>query len=112
MFKNLTKKTIVSKSETYSQSYFDSLLGMILSRNKNGFFFKTNFGIHTFFMKEDVDVIVLDNNLRVMDLKKDIKPNRIFLWNVKYENVLELPAGSIKLSRTEVGDRLASDVIK
>ena len=67
---------------------------------------KTRFGIHTFGMKYTIDVLVLDKQNRVIALKENLKPNRIFLWNFNYETVLELPYGTIKETKSEIGDLL------
>lgn len=56
-------------------------------------YFETRFGVHTFFMKEAIDVVVLDKNSKVTAMKENLKPNRIFLWNMIHNRVLELPSG-------------------
>jgi uncharacterized membrane protein (UPF0127 family) len=58
--------------------------------------FKTRFGIHTFGMKETIDVIVLNQQHRIVKVKKNLHPNRVFLWNPFYDTILELPQGSIQ----------------
>lgn len=67
--------------------------------------FKTRFGIHTFFLKESIDVVVLDRNFTVVKLKKNLKPNRLFFWDPKHLYLLELPKGTIE-TRIKVNDFL------
>ena len=69
--------------------------------------FKTRYGIHTFGMKYPIDIVILDNQNRVAVLKKAMEQNRIFLWNIKYETVLELPAGTIEKTKTQILDIVA-----
>lgn len=58
--------------------------------------FQTRWGIHTFGMKYPIDIVILDKQNTVVALKKNVKPNRIFLWNPRYKQVVELPAGTIQ----------------
>ena len=56
---------------------------------------KTN-GIHTFFMKKNIDVILTDKNNKVLYIFKNIGPNKIILpkKNVKY--TYEMPVDYLK----------------
>ena len=74
--------------------------------DKKALVFKTRFGIHTFFLKLPIDVIVLDKNKKAVIIKRSLKPNRIFFWNIMYDTVVELPKNSIQISKTEEGDLL------
>ena len=68
--------------------------------------FHTRFGLHTLFMKYPIDVIILDKQKKVAKLKKKLVPNKFFVWKPVYPLVIELPAGSITKSKTEIGDLL------
>lgn len=105
VIRNTSKKKFLS-IKIKSFGFCDKFFGMLIKDNKNGLILKTRFGIHTFFMKEPIDVLVLDGNKRVVAIKKNLLPNRIFLWNPKYDTILELPKDSINQSETEVGDAL------
>jgi uncharacterized membrane protein (UPF0127 family) len=82
----------------------DKLLGVIKYKDA-GVFFNTRLGIHTFFVKTNLDLVILDKK-KVVCLKKNLKPNRIFLWNPKFSKVLELPAGSIDNLNLKLGNIL------
>ena len=58
--------------------------------------FKTRFGIYTFFLREPIDVVVLDRSFKVVKLKEDLKPNKLFFWNPVYPYIIELPQGHIR----------------
>ena len=62
-------------------------------------FFKTRFGIHTFGLRFPIDVLILDKNDMVVCLRKNLKTNRVFFWNPKFEKIIELPAGFIERNR-------------
>ena len=67
--------------------------------------FKTRFGVHTFFLKEPVDIIVLGNNSQVVKAKT-VNPNSLFFYNPFHITVLELPKNTIKNAQTTIGDRI------
>lgn len=73
----------------------EKIIGLIGRKEPTAFMIKTHFGIHTFGLKFPIDVLVLNGENRIIKLKENLKPNRIFVWNPLYEKVLELPAGTI-----------------
>jgi len=54
-----------------------------------------------------IDVVFVDRNYNVVGVREAIPPLRLTRVFWKALGVLELPAGSIGASRTEVGDQLA-----
>jgi len=110
MIKNESRKTILFENYKLGKSFFDKAFGLLIPSNPRNMLFKTRFGIHTFFMKENIDLIVLDKKNRVVSLKINVKPNRIFLWNPRFDTILELPNGTIKKSKTEIGDELSLSI--
>lgn len=62
--------------------------------------------IHMLFMKFPIDVIFVDRQDRVVGLVEGIKPFALspYFWRSSY--VVEAPCGTIKRSRTAVGDIL------
>jgi uncharacterized membrane protein (UPF0127 family) len=67
-------------------------------------YFRTRFGIHTFFMKFSIDIVILDKKMKVVKIKKSLSPNKFFVWNPKYDHVVELPQGTIESKRIKLGD--------
>lgn len=80
----------------------ETIRGLIGKRNPEALLLKTRFGIHTYGVKFPIDVLILDNENKVTVIKKNLKPNRIFLWNPKYEKVIELPAGTIEKEKIAI----------
>lgn len=74
----------------------EKTVGLIGREKIASVIFETRFGIHTFFLRVPIDVLILDSQKRVIVLKESLFPNRIFLWNPRYKIVLELPEGTIK----------------
>lgn len=107
VLKNLTENLIVTKDLKMAESFMDQFLGLIKKSNPKSLLFKSRFGIHTFFLKESIDVVVLDSHFRVTKIKKNLKPYRIFFWNPRYFYVLELPFGTINKYSVNIGDQLS-----
>lgn len=57
--------------------------------------FKTN-GIHTFFMKTNIDVILTDKTGKILYIYRDLKPNKIILPKKSVKYTYEMPVGYIK----------------
>ena len=72
------------------------LFGLMGKRNiKEGMFFPKTSSIHTFFMKEDIDIIMVDKNNNVVYYQKSVPKNKIIIKKKAYHTI-ELPHGSIK----------------
>jgi uncharacterized membrane protein (UPF0127 family) len=61
--------------------------------------------VHTFFMQFSIDLIYLDRDNRIRKLRADVAPWRLSAC-LSAHSILELPAGTIRDSRTERGDML------
>lgn len=73
----------------------DRLLGFMFKKNITSalIFERCNF-IHTFFMKEEIDVIGLNENNVVVGYKKNLRPYKIL--RIKgAKKIIELPSNSI-----------------
>lgn len=86
--------------------FINSMLGLILKKKIEPVFLKTRFGIHSFFVKESIDVVILDQKFVVRKIKNNMKPFRVFFWNPKYSRVIEGPAGLIKKFQLKEGKRV------
>jgi hypothetical protein len=63
-------------------------------------------GIHTRGMRFPIDALFLDADGRVVDLEENLAPGRIAPVRWRSRSVLELPAGTLRRSRTRRGDRI------
>lgn len=93
-------KTIYAR---YLDSTFKKLVGLTGRNSVTPVYFETRFGIHTFGMKKNIDVIVLDENFRVVKLGKNINPGKLFFWSPAFYRVLEIPANSVKI---KIGEKI------
>ena len=80
----------------------EKIQGLIGKDKPQALMLKTHFGIHTFGLKFPIDVLILNDNNKVVSIKKNLKPNRIFLWNPRYERIIELPHGTIEKKQIKI----------
>ncbi len=107
ILKNLTKKTVISNDLKEATSFSDQVLGLLNPANPRSLLFRTRFGIHTFGLKNTIDVLVLDSRWKVVKICIGLKPNRLFFYNPLFPIVIELPRNSITNSKTAIGDILS-----
>jgi len=82
------------------------LLGRMKLRRDDGIWVAPSQGIHTIGMLFPIDVVYLDARNRVIHLIEHFRPFRIAPIRVHAKSVLELPARTIYVSGTQVGDSL------
>lgn len=79
-----------------AKTYTQKLTGLMGKKNINyGMFFPNVSSIHTFFMKESIDVIGLNNKMIVTSIYENVKPNKILILK-DAKHTLELPKGKSK----------------
>ena len=80
------------------------LFGLMGKKNiKTGLYFPNTSSIHTFFMKEDIDVIMIDKENKVVYFEKNLKKNKILIKK-KAHHTIELPHNS--LNKININDKL------
>jgi uncharacterized membrane protein (UPF0127 family) len=67
--------------------------------------------VHTFFMRYPIDALFLDGQGVVVS-QQTLKPWRISGWNRRADGVLELPAGTLDRTKTEIGDKITFSTAK
>lgn len=102
---NKTKDKVITEKARKAQSIKEKAMGLLGLESPEPIYFQTRWGIHTIGMNFPIDCIVLDDDMVVRKTGKNIGPGRIFVWNPKYKNVVELPAGTIDKTNTEVLDK-------
>ena len=107
---NTTRGTVVGDKITVADrpiSRFIGLLGTSSLGPGSGLLIHPSQGVHTIGMTFPIDVIFLDRNWRVLEVRESLKPFRVTSLNWRAANVLELPVSSIKTSSTEVNDQIS-----
>lgn len=87
-----------------AKTYMQKLTGLIGKKNINyGMFFPGVSSIHTFFMKESIDVIGLNDAMIVTSIYENVKPNKILILK-NANHTLELPNG--ESNRYHIGQKV------
>lgn len=85
-----------------AKTFYQRLMGLIGKTNINyGMLFPKCNSIHTYFMKENIDIIGLDENNEVIYKYENLDKNRIIKIknDINKTSILELPANSSKKIR-------------
>jgi uncharacterized protein len=109
VIKNKSKDIILSDNTIEAKTFMQKNFGLILHQTPITMIFHTRFGIHTFFMSYPIDVLVLDKKGKVVKFKKNLLANKIFLWNPKYNTVIELPKNTLDKTQTSINDVIIFD---
>jgi len=99
---NKTKNKHIDGNVKVLKSLREKSRGLRGALDFRGVYFETRWGIHTFGMREDIDVVILDSQNIARDVWKNMKPNQIFVWNPRWRKVLEVFPGS----KIDKGDQL------
>jgi uncharacterized membrane protein (UPF0127 family) len=102
VIRNITQNTILAKKFSVKKG-FGKIKGLLGENEAKTLVFETRFGIHTFFLKFPLDLVILDNK-GIVRLAKTVKPNRIVCWNIRFKTVIELPFNTLHQTRTKIGD--------
>ena len=87
-----------------ANTFYKKLKGLMFIKNFNYILkFKTN-GIHTFFMKTNIDVVLTDKENKILYIYRNLKPNKIILPKRKVKYTYEMPVNYIK--NIKIGDHL------
>ncbi|MDD5697252.1 MAG: DUF192 domain-containing protein [Victivallaceae bacterium] len=107
MIVNLTNKKYIARKPFFAVSFGARLQGMIGRRfYESGFdamVFERCNNIHTLFMGQNIDVIFLDADRKVVGLRRGLVRWLPWVRCAKAVTTIELPAGLIDYSGTEVG---------
>lgn len=82
------------------------LLGRWSLRSDDGLWVRPSSGIHTIGLFFPIDVVYLDESLKVVHLIEHMMPFRVASLRMRCDSVLELPLRSIYASNTQLGDQL------
>lgn len=105
---NLTKQTWLATKVRKADKFLTRLVGLLKRTHlgpEEALWLMPSKGIHTIGMKFPIDVIFLNKDHRVVGLTSGLAPYRISSVHFRSYSVLELPNGTIKKSRTELGDQ-------
>ena len=113
MIKNKTQNTTVTAHTEYFANSWSRASGLMFRKVKAGvgylFLFDkpTYAAIHMLFVFEPIDVLWLDRDGRVIDMALHVKPWTLHAAPNGYATfMIEMAAGTIVLSLTQIGDEI------
>ena len=109
---NKSKETFLSFRVRVADSFLSRMIGFLGKRSlkpDGGVWIVPANSIHTVGMLFSFDLVMIDKDFRVVNVKEMVRPFRIVLPKLRAESVLELPAHTVFRSRTEIGDQLTID---
>jgi uncharacterized membrane protein (UPF0127 family) len=110
MLRNKARRTILSKKFTLCESRLRQARGLMFSSKKDLIFVldrEKYVPLHMFFVFFPIDVLFLDKNKRVVDMKERFRPFTLYHPKALASHVLELQAGTIASSKTMLGDEIS-----
>jgi uncharacterized membrane protein (UPF0127 family) len=105
---NLTRRTLLASSMEVADTAArrnKGLLGRERLLPGEGLWIVPCESVHTFWMQFSIDLVYLDSKKAIRKLVSEVRPWRLSgcLWA---HSVLELPSGTIRETRTQMGDTL------
>jgi uncharacterized membrane protein (UPF0127 family) len=109
MISNLTRHTTIASKVQIAQDPMTRMKGLLgrdnLSQGEALVITQCQ-SIHMFFMKFPIDVIFCNQNNKVVGCCENINPFCLSPIFFKASYAIELPSGSIAISKTEIGDQI------
>jgi uncharacterized membrane protein (UPF0127 family) len=107
--RNLNTNAVVADKVAVADTRATRAVGLLNRSGLNpgeGLWIVPSRGVHTCWMRFAIDVVALDERGVVVDQVSALKPWRIRLPRRGTAGVLELPAGALEATGTEVGHRI------
>jgi uncharacterized membrane protein (UPF0127 family) len=108
--RNVTLGHVLAKRVVNANSLWRRFVGLLAYMHVDpdqGMWFDRTTSIHTIGMRTTVDVIFLDAECRVVDVRASVPPNRPLVWNPRAKSIVELGAAVSRRTDIRVGDKLA-----
>lgn len=105
---NITRQQVLGDTIKQAVSFFSRLVGLLATVSLPagaGLVIKPCNSVHTVGMRYPIDVVFVNKSDKVVGLAADLKPGR---WALRKgaDYVIELPAGMIAVTCTQIGDQL------
>lgn len=102
---------ILAENVEVADSFWSRFRGLMFRRSfENGeallfpFSNPRKFGVHTFFVFFPIDLVYLDREMEVLEIKKELSSWSTYKPDVEAYFLVELPGGKVRKVKVEVGD--------
>src|SRR6266568_3627384 len=109
---NATRGTVVGQRIRVAETGLTRIVGLLGERELqpgDGLLIVPSQGVHTLGMQFPIDIAVLDDDWRVIAIRRNMRPFRMTRMFWKAAAVLELPSGVLESTSTRVGDAIEFD---
>ena len=111
MIRNSAKRTVIMKNSVFADDNLSKFIGLMFSKQqKNALIFKFKeekiISLHMLFVFYHIDVLFLGKNKTVVDKKENLMPFAFYKSKKKAMYAVEIPNGTIKKTKTEIGDKI------
>jgi len=108
---NRTRTTYLATELMIARTHWTRFRGLMTTDASRfgrgqGLWISPSRGVHTFAMRFPIDVLYLDQERLVIHIEEELKPWRLAAVRLRAASVLELPAGTVRESRTALGDQV------
>ena len=110
--KNITKKKILASDIKFCKNFLNKSIGLVFHtklKDKGLIFIydkEEKVSLHMVFVFFPIDVLFLDKNKKVIEMKKNFRPFSLYIPKKKAKYILELPEGTIQKTKTGIGDKI------
>ncbi len=108
--KNKTNGKVITKSAKLCASVFSKTVGLMFSKKPKTLIFKFNkekiVPLHMFFVFFPIDVLFLDKNKTIIEIKENFKPFSFYNPKNKAGYIIEFPKDTIKNKKIRIGNKL------
>jgi uncharacterized membrane protein (UPF0127 family) len=111
MIKNTTRDSVLNPRVVYHDTILSKASGLMFSRKIDRahiFIFKKprRIDLHMFFVFYPIDVLFLNREKEVIEIKKNFKPFTIYVSKRRASFVIELPESTVNNTKTRIGDKI------
>jgi uncharacterized protein len=106
MLVNLSNGNVLAEDLQEAYRFFKRLKGLMFTAELpigRAMHLQPCQSVHTFFMKYDIDVIYLNKEMTIVEITHAMKPSKVGKLVKKAHSVIELPAGTVSATDTQVG---------
>jgi uncharacterized membrane protein (UPF0127 family) len=103
---NLSNSQVLAEHVREARTFWKRFRGLMFTVNLpagDGLHIQPCRSVHTFFMNYSIDVLHLDSSLSVVAAEKNLKPGKLGKSSRNTASIVELPAGTIDQTKTEIG---------
>lgn len=107
--RNLTRAVVLAEQAHRARTFGARLKGLMFSpgpRPGEALVIEPCTSVHTCFMRVPIDVLLASREGRVLGVVHGLRPWRLSPWFPRARYVVELPAGTLRLTGTAPGDEL------